>query len=199
VGIHRYVVGAALAATLTATPLLAGGNANFALGVRTLGDDMWEAIDVQPVSGVTVDFGRATWPISLAIGYHVSTREEEDQEVAGLRGDFRGVVGDLSFGVRKTWRTSGGARVYVEGGASTVIADMRLEDATGEIEDNDTSLGGYAQAGIFWRTGPRFNIGASARAVVGTDVTLNDFAQFGDGDADYVQVALSLGWGWPAE
>ncbi len=196
---RRTLLTALLATTLAATPALAGGNANFALGVRTLGDEIWEEIDPQPVSGVTVDFGRASWPISLAIGYHASTREEEDQQVAGFQGDVRGTIGDLSFGVRKTWRGSGSARLYIEGGAATVIADVLIEGSSGDIEDNDTSLGGYAQAGIFWRTGSRFNIGASLRAVLGTEITLNDFAQIGEGDADYVQVALSLGWGWPSE
>ncbi len=186
-------------ALIAATPALAGGNANFAPGVRTLGDEMWEEVEPQPVSGFTVDFGREAWPISLAIGYHVSVREEDDREVAGFQGDFRGVVGEISFGVRKTWRSSGSARLYVEGGASTVIADMRLEDSLGEIEDNDVSPGAYAQAGVFWRLGSRFNIGGSARALVGTDFALNDFAQFGEGDADYLQLALALGWGWPAE
>lgn len=196
---RRFFAAAILTAALSTGALLAGGNANFTLGVRTLGDEMWEEIESQPVFGVTVDFGPDSWPVSLAAGYHLSTREEKDRQAGGLTGDFRGVIGELSFGVRKTWRGAGSARVYIEGGASTVIADMRVDGSSGEVEDNDTSPGAYVQTGIFWRKGSRFNIGASARAVVGTDITLNDFAQFGEGDADYYQLALNLGWGWPAE
>jgi hypothetical protein len=185
---------------LAAAPSLAAGNANFVLGARALGGDPWEEVENQAVFGVTVDFGPASWPVSLAAGYYLSTAEEEGIDVAGFTsGDYRGTVAEFSFGVRKTWKLGEGARVYVEGGGSSVLADVQLEGSSADIEDNDTSVGVYGQGGIFWRIGSAFNIGVDVRALAGTDVELTDFAEFGEGDADYVQIGMILGWGWPSE
>ncbi|HXI02795.1 MAG TPA: hypothetical protein VNI57_06410 [Candidatus Saccharimonadales bacterium] len=189
---------AVLCAALAATPALAGGNANFSLGFRSLGDDLWTDIHKQPAFGVSVDFGPESWPIGLVGGYYLSTRQKTGTSAFGVSGDLTGTVGELSFGVRKTWMSPGGAHVFIEGGAAQVIADLKIEGGSSKIEDNDTSAGGYAQVGIFWRLGSRFNIGVQGRTLLGTSVDLNDFGSFGSGNADYYQVGMILGWGWPS-
>jgi hypothetical protein len=184
--IKLFVAAAAFAAFCA--PAVAGGNANFALGVRTLGDDdFWEPVEEHLVLGVTVDFGKEGWPIQLAVGAYGSSDEED---FGGA--EITGSVGELSFGVLKVWKHSGGLKPYVGGGVSAVNAEGEADIGPFSIDDDDTSPGLYGQGGIAWRLGERFNLGFDARILLGTDVEL-----FGvEGDADYFQVGVLLGWGW---
>ncbi len=181
----------AVAMTSIAGPALAGGNANFVLGGRGLDKDLWEPVNGQAVVGVAVDFGKKDWPIHLETGIQVSVGAEEDFFVTS---DVYGSVAELDFGVNKTWETKGPARPYIGGGLATVGASYTIEAPLGDIEDDDDSGGAYFHGGVFWRIGQRFNIGIDGRFLVGTKITL-----FGEeGDADYVQLGMVLGWGWPA-
>jgi hypothetical protein len=181
----------ALAITFLTTPAMAGGNANFVLGSRALDKDFWEPVNGQAVFGTTVDFGKKEWPIHLETGLLVSVGVEEDFIGAS---DVFGSVAELDFGVNKTWKLKGPARPFIGGGLASVGASYTIEAPGDDIDDNDSSGGAYFHGGVFWRIGKRFNIGIDGRFLVGTNITL-----FGvDGDADYAQLGMILGWGWPA-
>ena len=185
----------AIVLLLAASPSLAGGNANFLIGSRALDEDFWEPLEQQGVFGVTVDFGKEGWPVNLAIGvYGSGTTEEESNLVLGDT-DVTGAVGELSFGVLKAWSPKGSFHPYVGGGLASVGAAAEIDTQFfGDDDDHDSSLGVYIHGGVFWRLGSRFNLGVDARSVLGTKITL-----FGEeGDADYFQLGLLLGWGWPA-
>lgn len=193
---------------LSFMPALAGGNASFTLGARQLQDEeTFDQADSQSLFGVTVDFGPADWPVAWAVGYYFSVAEEDvalDVEVGGapavLEGSATSAVGELSFGVRKTWRP-GKLRPFIEGGLAAVIVGMDVDTPKGSVDDSDAGAGAYAQAGVFWRLGSRFNLGINARALFGSEIDLSDgfSSTFEDGNADYVSGGLVLGWGWPAE
>ena len=194
----QILIGAAivLAMGATATPALAEGNANFVLGLRALDDDDWEPVEEHVVFGVTVDFGKEDWPIHLAAGYMGSRSEEEE---AGL--DIKATVSELSFGVLKVWDSSN-TRPFVGGGLAALNAELEVDipgffgfPGGASVTADDTSLAFYAQGGVFWRIGSRFNIGFDARALFGSE--LEDAGV--ETDADYFQLGLLLGWGWPAE
>ena len=178
---------------IAAAPALAEGNANFLIGGRQLDEDQWDPLDQQGVVGVTVDFGGADWPIHLETGFYGSSDDEND-----FGGPFdvevTGSVAEVFFGVNKTWEPGERIRPFVGGGLADVIADLEIDTAIGDTDDDDSSLGAYVHGGVFWRLGKRFNIGLDARIVTGTDITL--FTE--DGDADYFQGGLVLGFGWPA-
>jgi hypothetical protein len=181
----------AVAMACVATPALASGNANFVLGGRGLDKDFWEPVNGQAVIGVVVDFGKKDWPIHLETGIQVSVGAEEDFFVTS---DVYGSVAELDFGVNKTWELKGATRPFIGGGLATVGAAYTVEAPLGDIEEDDNSGGVYFHGGAFWRLGKRFNIGIDGRFLVGTKITL-----FGEeGDADYVQLGMILGWGWPA-
>jgi hypothetical protein len=56
--------------------------------------------------------------------------------------------------------------------------------------DDDTTFGGYAHLGAFWRVPGGFSVGVDGRIATTSDLEL-----FGvDTDADYSQIALTLGW-----
>ncbi len=179
------------------TGALAGGNANFLLGWRMLDEDLWEPTEDQPVFGVTVDFAPDPWPVQLAIGLYGSTDEEElDLGVFGFStsGEFTASVTELSFGVLKSWEVAGNVHPYVGGGLSFVEAEAELESGSSSVDDDDNSPALYGHGGVSWRLGSRFNIGVDGRFLVGSDIELFD----SEGDADYFQIGLLLGWGWPA-
>jgi len=181
----------ALAMTSVAAPAMAGGNANFILGTRGLDKDFWTPVNGQFVIGAQVDFGKMTWPIHLETGIQVSVGAEED--FIGTS-DVYGSVAELDFGVNKTWELKGQARPFIGGGLAAVGASYTIEAPLGDIDDDDDGGGAYFHGGVFWRLGKRFNIGIDGRFLVGTKITL-----FGEeGDADYVQLGMILGWGWPA-
>jgi len=197
----RLMIGSAvlgLALITCATPALADGNANFVLGARSLDEDFWTPTDSQAVFGVTVDFGGPQWPVNLAIGYYSSYDKDTalvDVGPVPSTADLEGSVGELSFGVLKTWK-KGNVRPFLGGGASFVEATGKFS-APGGFSDDDSSgsAGAYVEGGVYWRLARRLNIGLHARIVGGSDVTL-----FGvDGNADYGQFGFLVGWGWPGE
>lgn len=181
---------------LLATPALADGNANFLIGGRGLDEDFWEPVDGQGVIGATVDFGGASWPINMEAGFYASAAEDELFDSTLLADvDVTGAVVEFCFGVNKTWKPQGNVRPFIGGGLSSVAAALDLDAGIfGDVDDDDSSLGAYVHGGVFWRIGSRFNIGLDARILTGTDIEL-----FGvEGDADYFQLGMLLGWGWPA-
>ena len=176
---------------LCTAPALAGGNANFLLGSRGLDEDFWSPVEGQFALGATADFGKQGWPVHLETGSYVSVGYKED--FAGAS-DVTGSVSEIFFGVNKTWITKGPARPFIGGGLAAVGAAYRVDNPFGgDVDDSDGSGGVYFHGGVFWRIGNRFNIGLDGRLLAGTSITL-----FGvDGDADYAQLGMVLGWGWP--
>lgn len=178
-----------------ATPALADGNANFNLGRRALDKDFWEPVEEHGVFGVTVDFGAEDWPINLEAGSQLSGAQEEEFDFF-LASDVEvtAAIVEFNFGVNKTWKPKGGIRPYIGGGLASVGAAGEVDAGFfGDADDDDQSFGAYVHGGVFWRLGPRFNIGFDARALLGTEITL-----FGvEGDADYLQFGMLLGFGWP--
>ena len=180
--------GFVLAMVAAATPALAEGNANFVLGGRWLDEDEWEPVEEQGVFGVTVDFGKASWPVHLAAGFMVSSKDEDEGAV-----DITGTVSELSFGVLKLWE-EGNVHPYVGGGLAAVSGEVEVEGPGGDASADASSGAIYAQGGVFWRIGRRFNIGGDVRVLFGSDLEDDGFER----DADYFQLGLLLGWGWPA-
>ena len=180
------------------TASFAGGDANFVLGGRRMGDEaFWHPLEDQGASGVTVDFGRNGWPVQLAAGINVSEAEDRVRffDPSGLptHSKYTGTVQELSFGVMKIWQQEGRRmRPYLGGGLSYVTAMFELEFGGSNLEDHDSSIGAYAQGGVFWRLRKRLNIGVDARMLRVTDIQVSN----GKGDADYEQLGFLLGWGW---
>jgi hypothetical protein len=159
------------------------GNVNFIIGGKGLDSD-WEPNEDQGEFGAEVTWGPADWPIAFATDILASS--------AG--GDLLGIEindqsSELAFGVRKIWE-AGRARPYIGGGIAKIDAQREANGVTNE----DSTLGGWIGAGIFWRLGSRFNIGLAARVSRG-EVTVATTK----GEAGGSHAGLILGWGWPAQ
>lgn len=197
----------------------AGGNANFVLGGRGLSSDFWEPNEGQGSFGVNLDFGKETWPVQIAFGVHGSYATSEADRDFGHRFDLdrpelvdlskfdfsdydfdlnlfdttvNSSVGEFSTGI--LWRRKGEVKIvpYVGGGITWISARKEIRSDFVTVSDDDFSPGGYINGGVFWRLGKHFNIGIDARLVAGTSIEL-----FGEeGDANYGQLGLILGYGW---
>jgi len=186
-----------LAAFFLIDPVVAGGDANFLLGVKSLDEDNWAPVEDHVAFGAEVTFGKETWPIWIALDYFESAREKKDVPI-DLGGfvvarDLEGNTLELDLGVRKIWGQGWGkekrTRPYLGGGVGLMGAHFDAEFSS----DEDFSLGVWAGGGIFWRLGSRFNIGATVRW------SKAQVELFGvDGEAGGLTYGLLLGWGWPA-
>ena len=192
-GTQRCLVVVIAAASLAAPALAGDVNLNFyPASARWLDKDLWEPVETHYAFGGTVDFGESGWPIHIALGLHGSSGVEDydsgplDELVAG--------VGELSFGIAKVWETIGSGRPFVSGGLSFVSASIEVDSGIGgSVDDDDDSIGGWIEGGIYWRLKPHFNLGLHGRILAGSDISL-----FGvEGDADYFQLGPMIGWSWP--
>jgi hypothetical protein len=175
-----------LALIVCAAPTLAGGNANFLIGARSVGDeDFWGDNQDQGVAGVMVDFGKEGWPIHIALANMDSGSES---------GDVTGSVSEYALGVMKVWEPQGKiVRPYVGGGVAAVTMSFSVDTGGGDFILHDTTSAFYVDGGVFWRTGKRFNIGLGARLMTQARGEIQGVR----GDADYVQFHALAGFGWP--
>lgn len=188
-------LGFCLVALLVSAPASANGNLNFTSGSRTLDDDdFWEPVEDQSDYGMTVDFGEKDWPVNIAVGYYQSSNDGTLTTFPILGDvDVEGTVREWSLGAHKVWTLRNPARPFLGGGLTFVETEAEVDSVLGDSDDQDSSNGVYLEGGVFFRLAEVLNLGLHARLTEGTDITLFD----GDGDADYYQVGLLFGFGWP--
>jgi opacity protein-like surface antigen len=164
---------------------LAGGNVNFLIANRSLDNDRWDPVSPQPAFGVAVDISPGGGPIAIAFGAQFSAREERDDAYA---------IGEVSVGALWKPRVGGSAYPYLGAGIAHVAAavDLDFEDDDIDTDDDDSSIGWYLNGGVSWRLGERLNLGLDARLMRGTEGELLGI----EGDADYLQVGVLIGFGW---
>lgn len=181
---HVVVITALLLAA-GALPAMAGGNANFLLGARSAGDEeFWGDEQDQSVAGIMVDFGYEGWPIHICLANMDSSSDNDDNDAT---------ISEYSVGVLKVWEGKGTIRPYVGGGVAALTASFSTDVGIGDLVQHDSTGGLYIDGGVFWRTGARFNIGLGVRVMTLADVEIQGVR----GDADYTQIHILAGWGWP--
>lgn len=183
---RRVVVLLVLLAILGARPAVAGGNANFLLGSRTLGDEeFWGRDQDQTAAGVIVDFGRQGWPIHIALSNMDSSSCGDCSQ--------HSAVSEYAIGIVKVWEPKGTIRPFVGAGAAAVRAIFSEEAGGADLVRHDTTSAFYFDGGVFWRTGRRFNIGLGTRLMSLARMEIGG-TRF---DANYLQVHALAGFGWP--
>lgn len=186
-----------LTLVLAATPLWAGGNANFFVGQRSLSEDdieglELEALDSQTVYGLSVDWSIGGWPIDLVAGIHFSSADETES-FGPVSLDEEITFTELSFGVRKTWVSPGSVRPFIGGGLCRIEGDVELSaPGFGSFDEDDDVIAIFGEGGLYWRIGPAFNLGATVRAVREADMEIDG----ADLEGDYLQYGAVIGWGW---
>jgi len=175
---------------------LAGGNANFTIGERALNDEGWEPLEGQLMFGAAVDWGMDGWPVHLAWGLNVSV----DSEDGVYNEDLTAAFAEISFGALWLPIRDKPFRPYLGAGIASVSAAFEAETYYGVSSDaDDQDFGYYANAGVYWRLGPRFNLGIDLRYGWGTEFNLSFESKFEEQyrvDGDYFAYSLLLGFGW---
>ena len=110
------------------------------------------------------------------------SRTSDDASEGGT--DFDAKVMEFYTGGRKTWTMARDLHPYLGLGVSWVEAEV---DVPGSGSEDDDSFGVYGHGGAYWTFAEHFNLGADLRALVGTDLEF-------EGDADYFQLAIVLGY-----
>jgi opacity protein-like surface antigen len=162
-----------LAPCLSTGLVFAGGDANFFYGQKSISDDVIESagVDGQTQYGVAVSL-EFNWPVALAIDL-MSSSDSQTQEVPANNPLFFSTDVDTTefdVGVRKYWMEK--IRPYVGGGLAWVQLDGQQVES-GElggapfvdtiVDDDDSDLGFWLNAGFLYQIGEHFNIGVDLR------------------------------------
>ncbi len=157
------------------------GSLSITLGQKTLDDDAKPA-EVQNVFGARWTFGKKSWPIMFAVDVSTSTGDGSESGVFPYYVYYYGYYygsGNLnvnvatttvSFGVRKEWGKST-TRPFVGGGVEWIRADLKAnfefpglgDPVRGFVDDDDTNIGYWAEAGVLWQVGKHLDIGFNVR------------------------------------
>ena len=199
----------ALTVCLSTSVTMAGGDANFFVGQKSVDEDAFESIGVddQPEFGVAVslDFD---WPVALAIDV-LSSSDDKSRTIPTETGQLQQTTDvdtlELDVGVRKFWE-KGKARPYVGGGLAFIQLDVKQTTLTTIlsttaadtlIDDDDTGIGVWINAGVLWTLHRGFNIGVDARfSDADGDLSAKGFSseqEFGSGG---FHLGLMLGYNW---
>jgi Outer membrane protein beta-barrel domain len=151
------------------------------LGQRSLDTDNWSPVEDQPMFGL--EYSQQSSPESL--GWEVGIAgSKDDSTLLGV--DVTGSTGEIYGGLRKTFG-SDVVRPYIGGGLSFIKAKV---EASGAASEDDTSPAAYLHGGVQFLVSDGFFLGLDARLLFGSDITIAGV----NGDADYGQLALALGW-----
>jgi hypothetical protein len=184
-----------VAIAMLAAPAFAAGNANVVVGPRYLDDGSWNPVADQTAIGFTLDVGKKFWPINFAIGYHASTATDRSTNPAPVGElELKGQVREFDMGVLKSWALAHRLRPFAGGGLGLVQGSSRANFETlGETSDSGTGAGAWLDGGVYWRLAGHLNLGLDARVLLGANVTMFGFNR----SADYRQIGMLVGWGWP--
>jgi opacity protein-like surface antigen len=173
----------ACAAQSTSEPQAAAKENRIAvyLGQRTLDRGDWDPVEEQPTAGIEYVRETAGMPVGLEVGLMGSS---DDDEIAGT--DVTGSTVEFYAGIRKTFGY-GLVRPYLGIGLAHIDAKV---DVDGVGDEDDSSFAGYAHGGIDFDVTQSFFVGLDVRALFFSAIEIGSE----NGDADYVQLALRLGF-----
>lgn len=184
------------------------GEANFFFGWKMLDEDDWGvydyngtepkySLDNQAQFGAELTWGSTTWPVAIASDVFWSIETAN----SGIDDTYAWTM-EIDPGVRKIWEL-GRFRPYAGAGLGLIFGGLNLHCATeGPIQcqfegdsgnDKEVTVGAWLNAGVFYRIGGKFNIGASTRWSTGGGLDIHDI----DRNPGGFQLGLLLGFGWP--
>jgi opacity protein-like surface antigen len=197
------VIGVILA-TLAVPPAMASGSANFTVGKTKLDQDV-EPADDQDGYGLQLSFGKEGWPVMLAVDLILSSGDgSESYSYYGYAGTLDADVKttELAVGVRKEWGKKS-MHPFLGGGLQWTNTDAKVDisitglGSANFIDDSDSSVSFWANAGIYWRLGKSFNLGVNVRYRDAEATFREEFTGSEvEVDTSGVHYGVLLGWGW---
>ncbi|HUS89325.1 MAG TPA: hypothetical protein VMW91_08180 [Desulfosporosinus sp.] len=192
------------------------GNLNILYGYKYLNDGDWEPVEDQTELGVSMDFKKQNWPVSIALEFLHSDEREYVSDTITPRGNIYPVYFDvkmdeIALGVRKNISLQHNINLFFGGGITMIrtkiyyksrgfgggggggldifsVANQEVNRAT---SDEDSPFGFWASARLYTTFAEHYNIGVQVRWSK-ADVTLVDE----DVDAGGLHGLLFVGYHW---
>ncbi len=202
----RFLVVPVAAGAMLCLPAAAAtkGHVHFLGGNYMLNDeDDTEPLEDLTQIGVELSIAPEKSPVMVAVDLLFATGDESQfQGGAGFSADFdiELDVVELAVGVRKIWGEKA-TRPFIGGGLGFVKADATFDvtiqglpggDLSFDENEEDDELGLWAQGGVFWRIGSRFELGGQIRYNTAEVEVADEEIDIGG-----LEYGIILGWGWP--
>lgn len=156
---------------------------SFALGYKRAAPDWSPARDHAIFGLIDVDARGPGWPVAFAAQALLTFVDSEPEFADGVA-DNAGTY-ELNVGLRKVWRR-GQVEPFVGGGLSLLgasVSDFRCFDTVPacfqDQRDDDTTLGWWVGAGLFWDAGPARSYGVHLQVSQGELELLGEDVQAG--------------------
>ena len=163
------------------------GNVSGYVGHKSVDDKDWPNLDSQASVGVISDFGKQSWPVSIAADLLFAGTVHE----SGVNEDTGGTM-EIHLGARKIFTLEHSSfKPYVGGGVALVGAMLENENAGVTVDDDDTVYGTWVGAGTYYAVTPSFNIGVDVRYSK-AEVTLFDKER----EAGGLHAGITAGYHW---
>lgn len=163
------------------------GNVSAYLGYKSVDDKDWPNLDSQRSAGVISDFGKRSWPVSIAADLVFAADDNRSEST-----EITGGTAELHLGARKAWSLENSSfSPYVGGGLALINASIEQESSGMVTEEDDTAIGAWVGVGTYYAITPRINLGVDVRYSF-AEVTLFDQ----DRETGGLNAGITLGYHW---
>lgn len=170
------------------------GNINLLLGSKGMSEQDWLATSHGEV-GILLDFGRAEWPVNIAIDMLRSRGEFSGYAYAPGPGivyvEEEMLTREMNLGVRHYFEPGSNMHPYIGGGLALISLEVETNIGPGLLGYDEGKGGGiWLNGGIKWQL-DAFNLGFDIR-ISAADVEL-DVGEFSGGGG---HAGLLMGYHW---
>jgi len=163
------------------------GHVSAYLGHKSVDEDDWPNLDSQRSAGVISDFGKQSWPVSIAADLIFAGDTHKNGDIEDTGGTM-----EMHLGARKVFTLGNSAlSPYIGGGVAIVVSSLEYESAGVTVDDDDTAVGVWIGAGAYYAVTPHFSLGLDVRYSK-AEVNLFDM----DRKAGGLNAGLTIGYHW---
>lgn len=163
------------------------GNVSGFLGRKSVSENDWPNVDSQRSAGVIADFGKKSWPVSIAVDLLFAADDYKHDGIEETAG-----TAEIHLGVRKVFDLDNTSiSPYIGGGLALVSGSLEYESAGQTVDDDDFAFGGWVGAGAYYAITPSLNLGLDVRY---SKAEVNLFDE--DRDTGGWIAGVSIGYHW---
>jgi len=206
----RWTLITVLAACLPLGQAALANDVNLLYGQKSLDEDEFDVagVDGQTQWGVMVNL-EFDWPVALAVDILSSSDENTVNVVTGIQ-DYdlafttEVETTELDVGVRKFWDWK--VEPYIGGGIAWIQLDAKQTEQGSFmgnpfsdvlLDDDDSAIGFWVDAGFIYRLGRKFNLGLDVRySDSSADLTPVGFTESVKLDSGGIHYGVTLGYHW---
>ncbi|MDH3219213.1 MAG: porin family protein [Gammaproteobacteria bacterium] len=139
------------------------------IGLKTMDSNDWPDLDNHFAMGIFFDITKDSWPVSIVLDITDTGGKHKHDGMEDL-----GHTTELHFGIRKIFiNQDSRIEPYIGGGVSSIYAEQEIEVNNVSTEQDDSTVGIWLGAGMYYEMNPKFGLGLDVRYSDG-EVTLFD-------------------------